>query len=329
MKLKFFLAAMAACFCAISASAQKSVAAWVNFNGGEDVRNIAVDSRNIYVTLAWANRMIAIDKASGEIKAVKADGVITWAVVARDVCYYNVAGQGLFTYNSATGASEGPMAAIEPSGNEELVFAASPDGRYIFCNDAVLDLTDGSVTPTEAEEHPYAVNNEGGVFSANPESWYTPLDGPEMQLSRIGSSCQSYYVDTDKCYYCFDQGMGVSGAVPDGNITPANPSFQTENNHATALIRDDAGNFVAITNIEGLGLGGKEISEPFRMVRKLSTGVKDSYGTELTYIFGNDAIAADGRGNLIIGSKGYACILIYNPEGIDGYTALKGKASRF
>lgn len=319
-----------------TAAATKAIGAWVNFSGGEDVNKIAADAKNLYVSMNYTKRLVVIDKTTGELSAINADHDISSVAVANGVCYYYVVDEGIFSYNSATGKTEGPLFGLQPSSDDMMMIGleASSDGRYLFCNGQLVDLTAGRVvsTPGLGCTSAIAVNNLGGVYTSNANALYTPLDGETMEVSSIGTSVACFFPDNEAgvTYYCLDQGFGFTPLAPEvKGVKRLYPSFQTEHNTASFITRDDDGNFIVSTNFEGIGFGGKNIDEPFRMERRIASGVKNDYGSELFYNGGHDYIAPDGQGNIIFGSKGYACILIYNPKGIKGYANLKGKAVKF
>lgn len=319
-----------------AAAQAKAIGAWVNFSGGEDVNKIAADAKNLYISMNYTKRLVVIDKTTGELSAINADNDISSVAVARGTCYYYVVEEGIYSYNSATGKTEGPLFGLEPSSDGLMMIGleASSDGRYLFCNGQLVDLTAGRVvsTPGLGCISAIAVNNLGGVYTSNTNALYTPLDGETMEVSSIGTSVACFFPDNEAgvTYYCLDQGFGVTPLAPEEKgVKRLYPSFQTEHNIAKFITRDDAGNFIVSTNFDGIGFGGKNIDDPFRMERRIASGVKNEYGSELFYSGGNDYIAPDGQGNIIFGSKGYACILIYNPKGIQGYANLKGKAVRF
>ncbi|MDE6553208.1 MAG: hypothetical protein K2K98_09675 [Muribaculaceae bacterium] len=313
-------------------AATKAIGAVINFNGGEDVKQIAVDSKNVYVAMRYTKRMVAIDKTTGKLKSIEAGHEVSSVAVAADKCYYYVDREGIFRYDAATGASEGPLFGFTPEDwYAPLDMYASQNGRYLVCGEALIDIEEGHIVSVPGRG--VAVNNLGGVYMTSPEAYYAPLDGNSYQVSRVGTSVRSLYIDSDSdnVYYCMDQGMGVTPTVPQPGVgvQKVSPSFQTDSNYALFMTRDDEGNFVVTTNFGGIGFGGKSIEDPFRMEEKVNTGVKNQWGTELFFSGGDNVIAPDGQGNLIFGDSAYACVFIYNPKGINGYSELKGKAVRF
>lgn len=317
---------------ATKASTSKAIGAWINFNGGEDVKKIAVDSKNVYVAMRYTKRMVAIDKTTGKLKSIEADHEVSSVAVAGDKCYYYVDREGIFRYEAATGASEGPLFGFVPEdwyAPEDLY--ASQDGHYLICGNVLVDIVEGRIVSNPGGGS--AVNNSGGVYISSPEAYYVPLGGEKYQVSRLGTAVRQFYPDTvaGNVYYCMSDGLGVTPMVPERQtgVKKVQTNFETEHNVALFLTRDDDENFVVATNMEGIGFGGKSIEDPFRMDNKIASGVKNQWGTELFYSGGDDYIAPDGQGNLIFGSSGYAFVFIYNPKGINGYAELKGKAVRF
>lgn len=313
------------------ANAQKAIGAFVFLNGGEDVRRIAVDSKNVYITMIYTNRMVVIDKATGKLQEVKANHDISSVAVAGDKCYYFVVDEGIFRYDPATGSSEGPLFGVTTDwGNTEML-ASSQDGRFLLCGENLIDLVEGRVVSVQKSGE--AVNNVGGTYSAIPEAYYTPLDGATYQITPLGTAVRQFYPDvtTGNVYYCMAGGLGVSPMVPQpvNGVKRLNLSFETDMNNIMFITRDDEGNFVVSTNFTGFGFGGKSIEDPFRMESKIVTGIKDRWGSTLDYSSGSSYIIPDGSGNLIFGSLASPTVFIYNPKGIVGYEELKGKAVYF
>lgn len=317
---------------ASKATGTKAIGAWINFNGGEDVKQIAVDSKNVYVAMRYTKRMVAIDKATGKLKSVEAEHEISSVAVAADKCYYYVDREGIFRYDAASGTSEGPLFGFTPEDwYAPLDLYASRDGHYLICGEYLIDVVEGRIVSKPGGGT--AVNDLGGVYRRSPEAYYTPLDGNAYQVTRVGTAVRQFYIDpvTGNVYYCMSDGLGVTPMVPDpeSGVNKVKTNFETEHNVALFITRDDDGNFVVTTNMEGIGFGGKSIEDPFRMEQKVASGVKNQWGTELFFSGGDNIIVPDGQGNLVFGDGSYACVFIYNPKGINGYTDLKGKAIRF
>ena len=312
------------------AAAPKAVGAWVNFNGGELVEKIAVDSKNTYVCMKYTKRLVAIDKATGKLQEIKADHEISGLAVAADKCYYYVVDEGIFRYDSASGTTEGPLFGVKSDWSRPESLEASQDGRYLLCGNNLIDLTEGRVVTNNRSGE--AVNNLGGVYSSSPEAWYAPLGRQAYQVSRLGSAIRQFYPDTvtDNVYYCTSEGLGVTPMVPqpEAGLKKIQTNFETDFNVAMFITRDDEGNFVVTTNSEGIGFGGKSIEDPFRMEKQIDTGIS-VYGMKRYFSCGDCYITADGNGNLIFGPDSSSYIFIYNPKGINGYTELKGKIVQF
>lgn len=313
--------------------ASKAIAAVINFNGGEDIAKLAVDSKNVYVAMKYTKRMAIIDKTSGKITEVKADHEISDVAVAADKCYYYVDQEGIFRYDAASGATEGPLFGYQPEdwyAPEKL--NASPDGRFLLCGEYLIDVPAGRIVSKPGSGS--AVNNMGGVYIMSPEAYYVPFGEGSYKVTPVGTAVGQFYLDevTGNVIYCMSDGLAVSPMVPQPGVgvKKVATSFENEYNQASFITRDDEGNFVVTTNLEGIGFGGKSLEDPFRMENKISTGVKDQWGySEIEYSGGGQYIVPDGNGNIVFGSEAYACVLIYNPKGVNGYTELKGKATRF
>lgn len=308
------------------------IGAWIYFNGGEDIKQIAVDSKNIYVAMIYTKRFVAIDKSTGKHKSIEADHEISSVAVADDKCYYYVDREGVFRYDAASETSDGPLFGITPDdcyAPENLY--ASQDGHYLLCGDLLVDVAEGHVISKPGGGQ--AVNNFGGVYISIPEAWYKPLDGEKYQVSRVGTAVSHFFPDivTGNVYYCMSDGLGVSPMVPQPGVGVKKVplSFETDFNQAQFITRDDEGNFVVSTNSEGIGFGGKSIEDPFKMEKELPTGLKTDWGSDIFYTSGNSYIIGDGKGNLIFGDASNPIVFIYNPNGINGYSEIKGKRIHF
>lgn len=313
-------------------AATKAVGAWVNFNGGELINKIAVDSKNVYVCMKYTKRLVAIDKTTGKMSEIKADHEISGVAVAADKCYYYVDREGIFGYDAATGNSEGPLFGFIPDDwySPENLYA-SPDGRFLLCGDLLVDITEGRAISKPGSGS--AINNLGGVYISSPEEWYAPLNQQKYQVSPLGSAVRQVYPDevTGNAYYCTSEGLSETPIVPQpqSGLKKINTNFETEYTLALFITRDDEGNFVVSTNSKGIGFGGKSIEDPFRMEDKIDTGIS-VYGMKRYFTGGGDTyIVSDGNGNLIFGPDSSAYIFIYNPKGINGYADLKGKIVDF
>ena len=310
----------------------KAVGAWVNFNGGELINKIAVDSRNVYVCMKYTDRIVAIDKTTGKMKDIKAAHEISGVAVAADKCYYYVDREGVFSYDAAAGTSDGPLFGIRPEDwYAPKSLEASQDGRFLLCGEVLVDLTKGVAVSEPGSG--WAVNNLGGVYIASPEAWYVPLEQRKYQVSRLGSAVRQFYPDvvTGNVYYCTSEGLAVTPMVPqpESGLSKISTNFEKDYNLAMFLTRDDDGNFVVSTNFGGIGFGGKSIEDPFRMEEQIDTGIS-VYGMKRYFTGGSDTyIVSDGNGNLIFGPDSSSYIFIYNSKGINGYADLKGKIVTF
>lgn len=314
-----------------TASAPKAL--WINFNGGEDVRSMAHDDKFVYVTMNYTHRMVIIEKATGKLSEIKHDNDIWSVVVAHNKCYYAVVGEGLFHYDSVSGKSEGPVFGTDDfDGGVGKDLAVSPDGNYVYCDESVIDVQAGKIVSHPGKGRTIGINNVGGAYIAVPEPNYCSLDGAEYNISPK-AVVHAIYPDavTGNTFWCCEQGVGVTEMVPvagNGIKRISIPGIDDPNIIPHDIARDDNGNFVITTN-KGIIFGGKTLDDNATFVEKLKTGVKNQYGSELSLDYFGGLVAPDGMGNIIFGSDGYACICIYNPNGLKGYSELKGQAVRF
>lgn len=308
------------------------IALWVNFNGGEDIRSMAHDDKNVYLSLAYAKRMIVIDKTTGKISEVRADREIKSVAVADNKCYYYVDGMGLFRYDAATAQSEGPLFGLEGSYWEFEEIEVSPDGNFLRYGEFVVDLRIGEIVGRPGGGRRTAVNNLGGAYSSTPEPHYCPLGGEDFEISSK-AVVHDIFPDgvTGNTFWCCEQGVGYTPMVPEagaGIKRVSIPGLEDKNYIPHYITRDDEGNFVITTNI-GIIFGGKTLEDTAKLVDRLKTGVKNQYGSELSLDYFGGLVQPDGNGNIIFGSEGYACICIYNPKGLKGYSEIRGKAVKF
>ncbi|MDE6383143.1 MAG: hypothetical protein K2K79_02180 [Paramuribaculum sp.] len=309
------------------------IALWINFNGGEDVRSLAHDDKNVYITMNYTRRMVIIEKATGRLSEIRHDNDIWSVVVADNKCYYTVVGEGLFAYDPVSGKSEGPVFGID--GFSEGVgkgLAVSPDGNYLMCNECVVDVRAGKIVNIPGEGRTIGINNVGGAYIAVPEPDYCDLEGERYSIS-TKAVVHAIYPDavTGNTFWCCEQGVGFTDMVPapeSGIRRVAIPGINDPYVVPHDITRDDEGNFVITTN-KGIIFGGKTLDDNAVLVDNLKTGVKNQYGTELTLNYFGGLVDSDGIGNIIFGSDSYACICIYNPKGLKGYTEIRGKAVRF
>ncbi len=313
-----------------TAALKNPMALWVNFNGGEDVKSLAHDDRNVYVTLAYSKRMIVIDKTSGKISQVEAGSDIRGVVVANNVCYYCVNEGEVYRYNPSTAQSEGPVCGV--SVVERSMMAVSPNGKYIYCGEEIIDPETGRIISRPGAGFERGVNDVGGVYWSNPAPVYTPLGGNSVTIS--GSAVvHDIYPDalTGNTFWCCEQGVGYTPMVPEAGAGIKRvlvPGVEWKYLIPHHIARADDGNLVITTN-KGIIFGGKTLEDNGTLVERLKTGVKNEYGSELTLNYFPGLVQADGNGNIVFGSDNYACICIYNPKGLKGYADLKGKAVRF
>ena len=338
------LIAILAAFIAVAATAQTKkkttaaktapapIAAWVNFNGGEDIRSIAHDDKNVYIAMLYTKRMVIIDKTTGKLSQITRDNDIWDVVVANNKCYYSVCDEGLFTYDPATGESSGPLFDLDPDRvGRNRKMTVSPNGDYMLCDEFIINLREGT-TVGWVEGMESAVNNVGGVYVSHPEANYKPLGNDEYSVSNK-AVVNSIYPDavTGNTFWCCEQGIGFTEMVPapgSGIKRVKIPGIDDPYMHPKYISRDDEGKFIITTN-RGIIFCGKTLDEEATFVESLKTGVKSEYGRELTLNYFSGLVEPDGMGNIIFGDTNYACICIYNPAGLKGYSALKGKAIRF
>lgn len=340
----FCMIAALAAFIAVAATAQTKkktaapkstsapIAAWVNFNGGEDIRSIAHDDKNVYIAMLYTKRMVIIDKATGNLSQISHDNDIWDVVVANNKCYYSVTDEGVFLYDPATGESSGPLfdlPADKIGRNRKMT--ASPNGNYLLCDGFIIDLREGN-TVGWADGMETAVNNIGGAYLSHPEPNYIPLDEDEYVISgKAVVNCIYPDAVTGNTFWCCEQGVGVTEMVPAPNSGIKRiriPGIDDPYMIPKHISRDDEGKFIITTN-RGILFCGKTLDEEATFVESLKTGVKSEYGRELTLNYFPGLAEPDGMGNIIFGDTNYACICIYNPKGLKGYTTLKGKAVRF
>lgn len=308
------------------------IAAWINFNGGEDIRSIAHDDKNVYIALLYSKRMVIIEKATGKLSQISHDFDIWDVAVANNKCYYSVADQGLFLYDPLSGKSSGPLFNLPPDRiGRNRKMTVSPNGDFLMCDEFIINLREGK-TVGRAEGMETAVNNIGGAYLSHPEPNYKPLNENEYFISeRAVVNCIYPDAVTGNTFWCCEQGVGVTEMVP----PPASgikrikiPGIDDPYMHPKHISRDDEGNFIITTN-RGILFCGKTLEEKANFVESLKTGVTNEYGRELTLNYFPGLAEPDGSGNIIFGNTNYACICIYNPKGLKGYSALKGKAVRF
>lgn len=310
-----------------AASAPKG--AIVRFNGGEDIRYLAHDDKNVYVALAYSPRLIVIDKQSGKISQAhgsQPSHEVEGVVVAANACYFYVQSEGFYRYDPAKGEAVGPMFNLK--GKEyNGPFSVSPDGHYIACNSSLIDVTAAEVI-SSGNFDTRAVNNEGGRYNIDPNPIYQPLNEDPYKISEA-AVVESIYLDpvSENAYFACDQGFGFTPMRPQPMSGIKRIRILPEH-HISCVTRDDAGNFVFGLR-DGVAFGGSDMEQPVKYVNKLSTGVKDSYGYSEVTLGSADLVASDGQGNIIFASTANNEIYIYNATGLKGYSTIKGKYTVF
>ena len=71
-------------------------------------------------------------------------------------------------------------------------------------------------------------------------------------------------------------------------------------------------------------VGGKTFGDPVKVISPFKTGVADQYGTEISMTTFR-MILPDGKGNILAASIWNNCLVIFNPDGLNGYSAISGK----
>ena len=301
--------------------------AMLNFNGG-DVWAAAADADNLYVALAWCKYMVAIDKKTGELSKIEAKHDIQSVAVASGVCYYYVATEGLYSYNPKTKTSSGPLFGLKPYWDDfsQIKMAVSPDGMYLFCAGQVVNLPTSSIVGTLEGGSDFAINNLGGVYIGTPAAAYAPL-GQAGEVLSDKVVVHSIFFDkvTNEAYFSCEQGVGTASTMP----TPESGLQRVkglQDLNIDCINRDDNGNFLfGLRN--GLGIGGKNITDNIQTYTPVSTGIMS--GSLNLHIGGARVLIPDGQGNIVAASGYDDCLVIINPMGLKGYEKLKGKAIRY
>lgn len=311
--------------------AAKAKAATVNFSNCGDIWSIAADNKNIYVVIAWSNRMAVIDKATGKMTRVASTtGEINGVVTHGNNCYYSTTGGGIFRYDSATGLSE--ATAFHPDGDSPAAvdcgaLAISPDGRYLKYSRCVYDLELKKMVMNARDGRQCAVNNLGGVYLTDPDVLYEPLGSDAYNICQDNQVCGYIFSDpvTTDAFYCCEDGLWRTPQVPqpDGAMEKMGVLDPLK---VECISRDTEGN-ILLGLKDGVAVGGKNITDPLTLLTPLKTGVK-SYGMDVDLKSCN-IILPDGQGNIIAASKYAGLMVIYNAAGLKGYGAMAGKATSF
>lgn len=315
----------------VTVSAQKKkaaskipVAVMINFPGGNDVKNMAADSRNVYVSLKWCKFLAVIDKATGAVSKIDSPKEITSVAVANGKCYYHIVSKGIFSYDPATKKSAGPLFGIESPDDSMYSpdMSVSPDGHYLLCDRYVIDLIVGAVVGEVFEGSSVkAVNNLGGVYVGNPEARYFPL-GADGYLLTDKVVVHNIFADpvTGNAYFACEQGVGWTPEVPvaDAGLKRIK---ELQEYQVDCVGRDDKDRFVfGLRN--GMAIGGVTPEAPLKVYTPLKTGIIQ-YGMDLK-LDHVDRLARDGQGNILAASMNI--LVIFNPEGVKGYSTIRGKA---
>lgn len=320
-----------------SASAQKRTAAtaaapkcaWVSFENHSDVWQVAADRTNVYVALAWTKHLAVIEKKTGKMSKITADNDIQAVVTAGDKCYYFVVTEGIFSYDPATGLTQGPLFGIEPGYDtfSQYRMSVSPDGNYILCCGTLVNLATGA-TAEASSGSPQALNNLGGVYFGNPEACYSP--GGESGYVISGNVVvNDIFADpvTGNAYFSCEQGVGFTPEVPVENAGLTRVKSLADE-RVFAVNRDDAGNFIFCVD-GGIAVGGKDINDPLTPFKPLDTGIKSGYVDLMVNYTSAKIILPDKSGNILIGCPASGSLVIFNPKGLMDYGSLRGKATSF
>lgn len=303
----------------------KATSTLIGFNGG-DVRAMAADSRNLYVAMAWCSYLAVIDKASGSMSKIESENEIKSVAVADGLCYYYVASKGIYSYDSATKTTAGPLFGITPESDSfsEAQMAASPDGKYLYCDGWVINLLSGKATEASGGSSA-AMNNLGGLYFGNPAAMYQPLAADAYKLS-TAVSVQSIFADpvTGNAYFCCDGAVGCTPAVPEAEAGLRRVKSLGDLK-IDGMARDDAGNLIFALR-DGIAIGGATTDDPVKTYTPLLTGITE-YGMELK-LSAATIVMPDGEGNIVAASQHGSTIVIFNPKGLEGYSAIRGKAAR-
>lgn len=302
--------------------------AWISFENSSDILQIASDSKNVYVALAWTKYLVIIDKNTGSATKLPANNDVHAVVTSGDKCYYFVATKGVFSYDPATGQTDGPLFGIKASEDTFSVskMAVSPDERYLLCSDNVVDLTTGEKKASDMSST-VALNNLGGAYLGRPEACYCPAGGESFTISnRV--VVEDIFADpvSKNAYFCCEQGVGFTPEVPkeDAGLTRVKSLGEER---VYCINRDDAGDF--IFGIDGgIAIGGKNLEDPLTVFKPLNTGIKEGFVDLNVGSSSARMITPDKSGNILIGCPYSGTLVIFNPNGLKGYTALRGKCSR-
>lgn len=302
--------------------------AWINFENSAEVWQLAADQTNVYVALAWTKHLVVINKKTGNMSKIEADGDVQAVVTAGGKCYYFVVTKGLYSYDAATGASRGPLFGLKP-GMDTLTqyrMAASPDGNYILCCGQLINVLTGAVSKATSGSS-IALNNAGGAYIGTPEACFCPSGQSAAYIISNRVVVESIFADpvTGNAYFACEQGLGYSTEFPGENAGLTRvKSLSAERIYA--VNRDDAGNFIFALN-GGIAIGGKDIDAPLTMYKPLKTGIKSGYSDITVSYDSARLIAPDKSGNILVGCPYSGGLLIFNPNGLTGYTSIRGKAA--
>lgn len=314
-----------------SSPAGKARCAVIRF-GYDDLRAVAADDRNVYVTAAWCKKLYVIDKASGAIKEVEHPEEVQSVAVAGGKCYYYVAMKGIYTYDAVTGQSRGPLPfnlELPLDSSYQGTLVASPDGSYLWISyggiaPSIIDMRLGRIVGRASQEGYWeALNNSGGAAIGTPSAIFAQPDGKTYTISD-NVVVRNIYSDplTSQFIFSCEEGVGYTPwiPVPDAGMKRIQAWQELG---VMCVNRDDSGNFIFGLK-DGMALGGKTFGDPVKVISPFKTGVADQYGTEISMTTFR-MILPDGKGNILAASIWNNCLVIFNPDGLNGYSAISGK----
>ena len=316
----------------------------------------AEDDRNVYMIQdpAGENAVIAVDKASGTMRAVvKGKGGsnrpnVKAFNVHKDTLYLDIADRGIVRYDGKSVESSPLIAEVEHgwlSTGIAKPFVLSPNGRYLVYGDeqiTVYDLRDGNKVVKKCGNDllRYVVTDKGDLYGVSAyqiglrknngdddgynmqgeTSLSELIKGNVLDMQQIGDSV--YLVGENKIARTAIDKFDWTPAPALGNIT-MNASGLSQSKGGFAWIRTDgAGNQFALFNANG--------SKP-TLMKKMQTGIKIPRYMGGYIVQKADNIHFDSMGNIWMRCEeaGRCLVVVYNPNGIAGLTSLAGKYTEF
>lgn len=366
--VKLFLLTLAAVMC-LQATAQrkkvtakpKPAAAITDFGmlqlSSFSIENpLAEDTTNIYFVETLGGPVIALNKETGQtskLLALDDDHRITAVGSDGEHLYFEGKNQGLCRYD---GKSQQTSEVLWPSAkwNEGVIahlweykrISFSPNKRYLVLvggNTAVFDLKNGKCKPVKNYSGGDPVNafvkDDGTLVAVYydkvaiiPGDGNVIVDGAQFihkvggKLYEVEGGIQAAAMLGDELYICARNKVLKSGT---GNI-----AWQTvftlpgDGDRWSSIAFGSEYVFAATTSYERAFCEwpGTDFSQAPKYTKELDTKIPNGWNTEK---LGNGEyrLHFDMKGNMIMyhNSK----IVVYNPKGIKGYTALKGKIAKF